>query len=31
MFQASFQKRFAAKASEALKSAVPKYVETAHL
>lgn len=31
MFQASFQKRFAAKASEALKSAVPKYVGTAHL
>ncbi|EPY20541.1 phosphoenolpyruvate carboxykinase (ATP) [Strigomonas culicis] len=31
MFQDSFQKRFAAKASEGLKSAVPKYVETAKL
>ncbi|KAG5475941.1 hypothetical protein CUR178_03656 [Leishmania enriettii] len=31
MFQDSFQKRFAAKASDALKSAVPKYVETCHL
>jgi len=31
MFQKSFQDRFASKASDALKSAVPKYVETAHL
>eukprot|EP00796_Vickermania_ingenoplastis_P010363 gene10363-7250_t len=31
MFQASFQERFASKASDALKSAVPKYVEVSHL
>lgn len=31
MFQDSFNKRFAAKANEELKSAVPKYSETAHL
>lgn len=31
MFQESFKTRFAAKASDALKSAVPKYVETSHL
>ncbi|KAG5501529.1 hypothetical protein JKF63_03358 [Porcisia hertigi] len=31
MFQDSFQKRFASKASDALKSAVPKYVETSHV
>jgi len=31
MFQRSFQDRFAAKASDALKSAVPKYIEVSHL
>lgn len=31
MFQQSFEKRFAAKASSALKSAVPRFVKAAHL